>query len=51
MIYATSNRRHLLPEYQRWNQEAQMIDGEIHQGEGVERRSRSPIVPGAPNRR
>ena len=36
LIYATSNRRHLLPEYQRDNQDARMIDGEIHQGEGVE---------------
>lgn len=36
LIYATSNRRHLLPEYQRDNQDAHMIDGEIHQGEGVE---------------
>ncbi|MFP4280283.1 MAG: ATP-binding protein [Halochromatium sp.] len=36
LIYATSNRRHLLPEYQRENQEARMIDAEIHQGEGVE---------------
>ena len=36
LIYATSNRRHLLPEYQRENQDARMIDGEIHQGEGVE---------------
>ncbi len=36
LIYATSNRRHLLPEYQHENLEAQMIDGEIHQGEAVE---------------
>ncbi|NBC47489.1 MAG: DUF815 domain-containing protein [Gammaproteobacteria bacterium] len=36
LIYATSNRRHLLPEYQSENQAARMIDGEIHQGEGVE---------------
>lgn len=36
LIYATSNRRHLLPEYQRENQDARMVDGEIHQGEGVE---------------
>jgi len=38
LIYATSNRRHLLPEYQRDNQDAHMIDGEIHPGEGVEER-------------
>jgi predicted AAA+ superfamily ATPase len=36
LIYATSNRRHLLPEYQRENREARNIDGEIHQGESVE---------------
>lgn len=36
LIYATSNRRHLLPEYQHENQDARMIEGEIHQGEGVE---------------
>ncbi len=36
LIYATSNRRHLLPEYLRENEAARMSDGEIHQGEGVE---------------
>jgi hypothetical protein len=36
LIYATSNRRHLLPEYQHENREARAVDGEIHQGEGVE---------------
>ena len=36
LIYATSNRRHLLPEFQRENREAALIDGEIHPGEGVE---------------
>jgi predicted AAA+ superfamily ATPase len=36
LIYATSNRRHLLPEYMRDNLDAQMIDGEIHHAEGVE---------------
>ncbi len=36
LIYATSNRRHLLPEFQRENREAAMIDGEIHPGESVE---------------
>lgn len=36
LIYATSNRRHLLPEYQRDNQEARAVDGEIHHGEAVE---------------
>ena len=36
IIYATSNRRHLLPEHQSDNQSAQMIDGELHQAEAVE---------------
>jgi len=36
LIYATSNRRHLLPEYQRENLEAHRVDDEIHQGESVE---------------
>lgn len=36
LIYATSNRRHLLPEYQSDNQDARTIDGEIHHGEAVE---------------
>lgn len=36
LIYATSNRRHLLPECQRENREARMLDGEIHHGEGIE---------------
>jgi len=36
LIYATSNRRHLLPEYMHENMDAQTIDGEIHHGEAVE---------------
>lgn len=36
IIYATSNRRHLLPEYQAENRDAQSVGGEIHQGEVVE---------------
>lgn len=38
LIYATSNRRHLLPERLRDNLEARTIDGEIHHGEAVEER-------------
>jgi len=38
LVYATSNRRHLLPESQRDNWEAQMIDGDLHHGESVEER-------------
>ncbi len=36
LIYATSNRRHLLPEYLSENEAARNIDGEIHHGEAVE---------------
>ncbi|CAK0780655.1 ATP-binding protein [Gammaproteobacteria bacterium] len=36
VIYATSNRRHLLPEYLSENREARMVDGEIHQSDAVE---------------
>ena len=36
LIYATSNRRHLLPEFQSENQQHQVIDGEIHPAEAVE---------------
>lgn len=36
LIYATSNRRHLLPEYQRENLETQYIEGEIHPSEAIE---------------
>lgn len=35
-IYATSNRRHLLPEYQRDNEQTEMLNNEIHHGEMVE---------------
>ena len=38
LIYATSNRRHLLPEYRADNLEASHIDGELHHGEAVEER-------------
>jgi predicted AAA+ superfamily ATPase len=36
LIYATSNRRHLMPEYMGENLEARHIDGEIHPGESTE---------------
>jgi len=36
LIYATSNHRHLLPEYFTENNEARNVDGEIHHGEAVE---------------
>lgn len=36
LIYATSNRRHLLPEYPEDNRQARIVEGELHQGEAVE---------------
>ena len=36
LIYATSNRRHLLPEYMTDNEQASFKDGELHQSEAVE---------------
>ncbi len=36
LIYVTSNRRHLLPEYEGDNRGAMMVGGEIHHGEAVE---------------
>ncbi len=36
LIYATSNRRHLMPEYFSENMEAHSVDGEIHPGEAIE---------------
>ncbi len=36
LIYATSNRRHLVPEHMSDNQQARMIEGELHESEAVE---------------
>lgn len=36
LIYATSNRRHLLPEYASDNQDTVVRDGELHESEAVE---------------
>ena len=36
LIYVTSNRRHLLPEYESDNRGGMMVNNEIHHGEGVE---------------
>jgi len=36
LIYVTSNRRHLLPEYESDNRGAMLVEGEIHHGEAVE---------------
>ena len=38
LVYATSNRRHLTPEYTRDNLDAGMRDGELHPGEAIEER-------------
>lgn len=36
LVYASSNRRHLLPEFEKDNADARLIDTEIHFGEAVE---------------
>jgi hypothetical protein len=36
LLYATSNRRHLLPEHNSHNLSARQVDGEIHPGEAIE---------------
>lgn len=36
VIYATSNRRHLLPEHMVDNEHSRLIEGELHHGEAVE---------------
>ncbi len=36
LIYVTSNRRHLIPEYESDNRGAMLVEGEIHHGETVE---------------
>lgn len=36
LLYVTSNRRHLLPEFKSENLDARVIDGELHHGEAVE---------------
>jgi predicted AAA+ superfamily ATPase len=36
LIYVTSNRRHLLPEYESDNRGAMFVNNEIHHGESVE---------------
>ncbi|HET9552093.1 MAG TPA: ATP-binding protein [Anaeromyxobacteraceae bacterium] len=36
LVYVTSNRRHLVPEYASDNRGAMMVEGEIHHGEAVE---------------
>ncbi|MGZ5007949.1 MAG: ATP-binding protein [Methylobacter sp.] len=36
LLYATSNRRHLLPEYMKDNLDAKLVDGELHYSDAVE---------------
>ncbi len=36
LLYVTSNRRHLVPEYESDNRGAMMVNGEIHHGEAAE---------------
>ncbi len=39
VIYVTSNRRYLLPEYETDNLGAKMVNNEVHYGEGIEEKS------------
>ena len=36
LIYATSNRRHIVPEFQTDNNQSRLVNGELHHGEAVE---------------
>jgi len=36
LIYVTSNRRHLVPEYESDNRGAMLVEGEVHHGEAAE---------------
>lgn len=36
VVYATSNRRHLMPEYMSENQQSRLIEGELHLSEAIE---------------
>lgn len=36
ILYVTSNRRHLMPEYMKDNRDTQIIDGELHYSDAVE---------------
>jgi predicted AAA+ superfamily ATPase len=36
IIYATSNRRHLIPETMQENRDSRIVDGELHLSEGIE---------------
>ncbi len=38
LIYATSNRRHLLPEYLQDNLDSRLVDGELHYADAIEER-------------
>src|SRR5690606_23245806 len=36
LVYATSNRRHLVPESRRDNNESLMVEGELHYSDAIE---------------
>jgi len=36
LLYATSNRRHLIPEYMQENVDSRMVEGELHLSEAIE---------------
>ena len=50
LIYATSNRRHLLPEYMSENLETKHVGDEVHPGESVEEKSRCPSASASGSR-
>ena len=39
LVYATSNRRHLLPEQMRDNLDTRLVDGEVHYSDAVEEKT------------
>lgn len=39
LVYATSNRRHLLPEHMRDNLDTRLVDGEVHYSDAVEEKT------------
>lgn len=39
LVYATSNRRHLLPEHMQDNLAARVVDGELHEGDALDEKN------------
>ncbi|MDX1811270.1 MAG: DUF815 domain-containing protein, partial [Gammaproteobacteria bacterium] len=38
LLYVTSNRRHLMPEYMKDNMESKVVNGEVHYSDAIEER-------------